>query len=342
MAKNKDGLKKPRIGGTLKSREAMMGYLFILPWLIGVIIFVARPLAQSFMFALSKVKMTPKGRVTTFIGIQNFTQILQEDETFPTELWEYLIKTIIAVPVIVVFALIIALLLNSKIKGKGFFRLVFFLPVIIASGPVMTQLVDQGAGSIPALNTSMIASALSFLPAVLTDAIVDVFANIVLYLWYSGVQILIFLAGVQKIDNSLYEAAKMDGGSTWVCFWKITLPTIKPMILLNAVYTVVFLSNNEQNNIITTIKDAMFGTTGSKGYGYASAMAWLYSLIVIILVAAVAAFLTLKKDAYAKQVKLAQKQIKKEERMLRKVRRRGEKYEKLKERERAKAAKAGR
>lgn len=341
MAKNKKEPRK-RMGGTLKSREAMMGYLFILPWLIGVIIFVLRPLGQSFMFALSKVKMTPKGRISTFIGIQNFTQILQEDETFPTELWEYLIKTIIAVPVIVVFALIIALLLNSKIKGKGFFRLVFFLPVIIASGPVMTQLVDQGAGSIPSLNTSMIASALSFLPAILVEAIVDVFQNIVLYLWYSGVQILIFLAGVQKIDNSLYEAAKMDGGSTWVCFWKITLPTIKPMILLNAVYTVVFLSNNEQNNIINTIKDAMFGTTGSKGYGYASAMAWLYSLIVIILVGVVAAFLTLKKDAYAKQVKLAQKQIRQEERALKKVRRKGEKYEKLKERERAKAAKAGR
>lgn len=338
MAKNKNGLKK-RMGGTLKSREAMMGYLFILPWLIGVIIFVVRPLGQSFMFALSKVKMTPRGRVSTFIGLQNFTQILQEDETFPTELWEYLIKTIIAVPVIVVFALIIALLLNSKIKGKGFFRLVFFLPVIIASGPVMTQLVDQGAGSIPALNTSMIAGALAFLPGILVDAIVDVFQNIVLYLWYSGVQILIFLAGVQKIDNSLYEAAKMDGGSTWVCFWKITLPTIKPMILLNAVYTVVFLSNNEQNNIINTIKDAMFGTTGSKGYGYASAMAWLYSLIVIVLVALVAAFLMLKKDAYQKQVKQAQKQLKQEERALRKVRRRGEKYEKLKERERAKAAK---
>ena len=114
------------------------------------------------------------------------------------------------------------------------------------------------------------------------------------------------------------------------------------MILLNAVYTVVFLSNNEQNNIITTIKDAMFGTTGSKGYGYASAMAWLYSLIVIVLVILVAAFLMLKKDAYQKQVKLAQKQIKQEERALRKVRRKGEKYEKLKERERAKAAGKGR
>lgn len=325
MAEKKKKPRKPI--GTLKGREAMMGYLFTLPWLIGVIVFVARPLIQSFNFALSKVKMTPKGRVSTFIGIQNFTQILQEDETFPMELWEYLIKTIIAVPVIVVFALIIALLLNSKIKGKGFFRLVFFLPVIIASGPVMTQLVEQGAGSIPALNTSIITNAIGFMPEVIVSAIEDVFQNIVLYLWYSGVQILIFLAGVQKIDTSLYEAAKIDGGSTWECFWKITLPTIKPMILLNAVYTVVFLSNNEQNSIINTIKDAMFGTTGSKGYGYASAMAWLYSVIVIVLVVIVAAFLVLKKDAYQKQVKRVKKEKRKEARLIKKLERKGVKYE---------------
>ena len=123
---------------------------------------VLRPLAQSFHFALSQVKMTPKGREITFIGIQNFTQILQEDETFPTELAAYLVKTVMATPIIVVFALIIALLLNSRIRGKGFFRLIFFLPVIIASGPVMSQLMSQGAGSIPAMNTSAIQSLIGF------------------------------------------------------------------------------------------------------------------------------------------------------------------------------------
>lgn len=252
---------------SLKQREGMMGYLFVLPWIIGVLIFVLRPLAQSFNFALSRVRMTPAGREITFIGIQNFTQILQEDETFPTELAAYLMKTIMATPIIVVFALIIALLLNSKIKGKGVFRLIFFLPVIIASGPVMSQLMSQGAGSIPAMNTSAIQSLIGFLPGFMVDAIMGLFENIVMYLWYSGVQILIFLAAVQKIDTSLYEAAKIDGGSTWECFWKITLPTIKPMTLLNVVYTIVYLSNNEQNSIIETIKNAMFGTTGSKGYG---------------------------------------------------------------------------
>ena len=143
MSKNEKKEKAPQAPAvkrrrlSLKQRENMMGYLFVLPWIIGAAIFVIRPLIQSFNFALSNVRITPKGREVSFIGILNFTQILQEDATFPTELVAYLMKTVLATPVIVVFALIIALLLNSKIKGKGFFRLIFFLPVIIASGPVM-------------------------------------------------------------------------------------------------------------------------------------------------------------------------------------------------------------
>lgn len=332
--------KKKRL--SLKQREGMMGYLFVLPWIIGVLVFVLRPLVQSFHFALSRVRMTPVGREITFIGVQNFTQILQEDETFPMELMSYLLKTVMATPIIVVFALIIALLLNTKIKGKGFFRLIFFLPVIIASGPVMSQLMSQGAGSIPAMNTSAIRSLIDFMPGFVVDAIMGLFENIVMYLWHSGVQILIFLAAVQKIDTSLYEAAKMDGGSTWECFWKITLPTIKPMTLLNVVYTIVYLSNNEQNNIIETIKNAMFGTTGSKGYGYASAMAWLYAVIVTILVIVFAAVLAFKKDVYAKKAKKFRKEQKKQERLIKKIARKGDQYEKQKARRTAKAAKPAR
>lgn len=334
MSKNENKVNATQVSAgkrrrlSLKQRENMMGYLFVLPWIIGAAIFVIRPLIQSFNFALSNVKITPKGREVSFVGLLNFTQILQEDATFPTELVAYLMKTVLATPVIVVFALIIALLLNSKIKGKGFFRLIFFLPVIIASGPVMEQLVSQGAGSIPSMNTSAISNLIGFLPDFLENAIMGLFENIVMYLWYSGIQILIFLAAVQKIDSSLYEAAKIDGGSTWECFWKITLPTIKNMTLLNVVYTIIFLSNNEQNTIIETIKNAMFGTTGSKGYGYASAMAWLYSVIVTVLVLVFAAALMLKKDVYAKQAKKARKEMKHQEQLAKKLKRKGIRYAK--------------
>ncbi|SFS05207.1 carbohydrate ABC transporter permease [Anaeromicropila populeti] len=312
--------------GRLKKREGRVGYLFVLPWIIGTLLFVIYPLIQSFQYAFYKIKMTPKGRILTPVALKNYLDIWQRDVEFPTALTGYAINTLLAVPVIVVFALIIALLLNSKIRWKGLFRLVFFLPVIIASGPVMGQLAEQGAASIPAMNVTMIYQVLDqYLPGMLAQSITDLFSNMIMILWYSGVQILIFLAAVQKIDTSLYEAAKIDGSSLWEEFWKITLPTIKPMLLLNAVYTVIFLSNNEQNEIIVLIQSAMFDV--SRGYGYASAMAWMYAIIVTILVAVVAVLFIVKKDIYEKKAKSFRKMQKRQERALKKTRRKGERYE---------------
>lgn len=290
-----------------------MGYIFVSPWMIGAITFLIIPLFQSFYYALCNVKITPKGRVFDFIKFGNYTDIFRLDPTFLEELIGYLLDTILSVPVIVVFSLIIAMLLNGKMKGKGVFRMIYFLPVIIVSGPVMAQLADQGAASIPSMNVATISSILSdFLPYMIVEPIVNLFNNMIMVLWYSGVQILIFLAAIQKIDNTLYEAAKIDGGSAWECFWKITLPTIKPMILLNAVYTVIFLSNNEQNVIITQIYNDMFAI--NRGYGYASAKAWMYAVIVCVLVALMAFVLRTKKDNY-------QAEIKREKRRLAKVNR---------------------
>ncbi|HWT73224.1 MAG TPA: sugar ABC transporter permease [Mobilitalea sp.] len=318
--------KKPKVKkvkiGKLERREALVGLIFVLPWIIGVFMFLIIPLFQSFQFALANIKMTPRGRVITFAGITNYTQIWLEDAQFPVMLIKYFWETLLSVPVIVVFALIIAMLLNGKIKFKGFFRLIFFLPVIIVSGPVMNLLTAQGAATIPAMNITGIQTALeSLLPNAMASAISDLFSNMIMILWYSGVQILIFLSALQKIDSSLYEAAKIDGGSAWECFWKITLPTIKPMILLNAVYTVIFLSNNEHNAIINIIQSDMFA--GNKGYGYASAMAWMYAIAETLIVGIIALLLLTRKDAYDKQVKRVKKEIKKQARALKIARRRG-------------------
>lgn len=312
---------QPKKVGRLAKKEALMGYIFVSPWIIGAIFFLLLPLIQSFQYSLAKIKITPKGKVIQFIGYENFTQILLEDAEYPVALISYFWKTVFSVPIIVVFALLIAMFLNQKIRCKGLFRLIFFLPVIIVSGPVMNMLVSQGAATIPAMNVQGIRTAMeSFMPSYMASGISEVFANMIMILWYSGVQILIFLSALQKIDSTLYEAASIDGGSGWECFWKITLPTIKPMILLNAVYTVIFLSNNEQNNIINIIQNAMFA--GNKGYGYASAMAWMYSVIVTLIVAAVAILLLTRKDVYEKQVKKRKKELRKQDRALRRVRRR--------------------
>ncbi len=340
MSKNNKVAKVKKVKpGRLAKRDAITGLIFILPWLIGACVFLAYPLGASFWYALNNIRSTPLGKVFNYIGYGNFTQILLSDPDFLTKIVDYLTTTIISVPVIVVFALIIAMMLNQNIKGRGFFRLIFFLPVIIVSGPILGMLTAQGAGSITAIDTQAITTAISgFLPSALAEPISGIFENMITILWYSGVQILIFLSALQKVDRSMYEAAQIDGGSGWECFWKITLPTIKPMILLNCVYTVVFISNNNQNEIIELIKTSMFSGTKEKGYGYASAMAWLYSIIVLLIVGLFAVLFMAKKDVYEKQVKKAKKAMKKEKRYIKKVERRSARNAKRIE----KATKSGR
>lgn len=278
MMKTKHVSKKKR--KLLMSKKQRYGMLFVFPWLVGFTLFVFWPLIQSLFFSMNVIRLRPTGRVFRFVGLDNFRDVWLKDMLFVQELLSFLFSTLLRLPIIIVFSLIIALLLNEKIKFKGTFRTIFFLPVIIASGPIMDQLISQGATSIPMINQTTINQLLSsFLPIWLATPISDLFSQIIVILWLSGVQILIFLAGLQKIDKSLYEAAKIDGGSGWECFWKITLPILKPMIILNTVYTLVSLANSGQNNIISLIYNNMFSAT--RGYGFASAMAWMYSIVVL-------------------------------------------------------------
>ena len=343
--------------GRLAKREAMVGIAFISPWIIGALMFLVYPLAMSFWYSLNNIRITPLGQFFNYVGIGNFTQILMVDTEFPLELADYVISTIVSVPVIVVFALMIAIMLNQDIKGRGVFRLIFFLPVIIVSGPILGMLNAEGAGSVTAIDIQAITNAVEeTLPKSIAEPISDLSKNpiicdtsksieerfyelfeiMITILWFSGVKILIFLSSLQKIDRSMYEAAKIDGGSGWECFWKITLPTIKPMILLNCVYTIVYISNNDQNAIIELIKNSMFSGTKEKGYGYASAIAWLYSFVVLLIVGLFALAFIAKKDVYAKQVKKAKKAHKKELREIKRVGRRSARHAKKREREQAK------
>ncbi len=323
--------------GRLAKKEAITGLIFVTPWIIGALIFLVYTMGSSFWYSLHNIRITPKGKIFNFVGIGNYTQILTLDVDFPTQLLEYMVSTILSVPIIVVFALIIAMLLNGKIKFKGFFRLIFFLPVIVVSGPVMGMLSEQGAASISTIDTQAIFNTLyQFMPWGMAEGITELFGSMIMVLWYSGVQILIFLSALQKIDSAMYEAAQIDGGSGWECFWKITLPTIKPMILLNVVYTVVFISGNEQNSIINLIQNSMFSGTKEKGYGYASAMAWLYSLVVVLIVVLFAVLLMARKDVYERQVKKAKREMKKEARLAQRIERRGKRNVKKLEKARKK------
>ena len=330
MSRKKEKQVKPNIKiGKLEKREARAGWLFVTPWIIGTILFLLVPLGQSFYYMWFNIRITPKGYLFTYVGTQNFSQIWLENPEFPQKLTQYIMETCLEVPIIVVFALMMAIMLNGKIKCRAFFRLIFFLPVIIVSGPVMGMLVSEGAAQIPTMNSQMFEAIFyMFLPDAIASVVSEVFSNIIMILWYSGVQILIFLSALQKVDPALYEAAKIDGGSAWECFWKITLPTMKPMILLNAVYSVIFLSGNEQNELITMIETAMFSGTKEKGYGYASAMAWMYAVVITLITLLFFVILGNKKDAYDRKAKKFKREQKKEERMKKRVIRRGERHAK--------------
>lgn len=267
---------KRRVLPGLVTRRELKGYLFLAPWLAGFFVFFAAPLVQSFIYSLSSVKMTAAGRKMEYVGFANYVKLFTANVTFTDMLTAFAGDALLSLLVILVFSLVIAMMLNQKIAGRGFFRTLFFLPIVVVSGPVLQRLVDESATTVPLIETYGVAGIISeLLPSFLARPIGNLFSQLILILWYSGVPILIYMTGLQKIDRALYEAALIDGASRWVVFWKITLPALRGMVLINGVYTLVFLATSGLNEIIAYIKQMMFAEAG--GYGPASAMAWTYT-----------------------------------------------------------------
>lgn len=265
-----------------KHRKAVAGYLFILPWLLGFLGFTAYPMLYSLYMSFCKVYVTTTGIVTQWSGWSNYNYAFFTDPQFLQTVVGFLESSVLEIPVIIVFSLFVALLINQPIRMKGFFRAVFFLPVVISSGEVINQLFAQGAGTIPLVQQYGIVNFVQAnLNPALSTPIVAVIQQLVLVLWYSGVQILIFLAGLQKVSSQTYEAAAIDGASPWQSFWKITLPEVKPFILVNLIYTIVNLFTNSLNTVVMLIKQDMFDVT--TGYGYASALSWIYFVVIFVI-----------------------------------------------------------
>nr|WP_280518689.1 sugar ABC transporter permease [Lederbergia wuyishanensis] len=277
----------------------MTGWLFVSPWIIGFSIFTAIPLFYSLYLSFQKVKITTSGVQTTYVKFENYKYAFGVDAIFVDKLTSYLKELIISVPIIIVFSLIIALLLNQKVKFRGMFRTIFFLPVIISSGPVIKELIDQGVTTIPTIEKYAIYEALNANPEGFVNGILlYLIKNLIVILWFSGVQILIFLAALQKMDSQTYEAASIDGASPWECFWKLTLPSLAPMILVNIIYTIVTYSIFSLNPVIEHIQKNMFRV--DTGFGYASALSWIYFVIITIALALTVGAMTLKrKKSYA-------------------------------------------
>lgn len=283
-AKEKNSPKKRGKDFKLFRSEKFHGFLFVLPWLLGFCVFVAYPIIQTLVFSFSDVQIRPGGIETTPVGFENYVYALLTDASFTEALGEYAMEIVLYVPVITVVSLVLAMLLNSKMKGTGFFRTIFFLPVIITSGPVIKIFIEQGVATFPGVEKLINFSELSqTLPQFLVDALQFLTSEFIMILWFSGIQILVFMTGLQKMDKSMYEAAKIDGASAWEIFWKITLPALNPTIVLNVVFTVVMQSIFSLNPIILKISNDMNGSGDGAGYGYASAMAWIYFAVMLVI-----------------------------------------------------------
>ena len=279
---------------TLRQRQSINGFLFILPWMVGFLVFVARPFAHSIRLAFSKVDMMAGFRLS-FVGWDNFNEAFFIDERFVPILVTVIQRNLVDVPIILTFSLFTAFLVHQKIRGVTLFRAIFFLPVVIASGLVVQRLFQQDVGSIEAvIGLDIPTLVYMYLPARFADIVIDVMNRLTLILWRSGIQILLFIAGFQGISPTLYEASRIDGATDWEIFWKITLPMLSPIIIVNTIYTIVDGFTDIFNPMVNFLRTVAF--SGSFRLGYAAALGWIYFILIFILIGTV--FISSRKWVY--------------------------------------------
>ncbi|MBB6671610.1 carbohydrate ABC transporter permease [Cohnella nanjingensis] len=290
----------------LERRKVISGYVFILPWMLGFLAFLVYPLVMSFYMSLRKMTSV-SGMQMEYIGWDNFSRAVLKDVNFIPLFYAAIRNAFVEIPLILVFSFFMAMLLNHQVIGRAFFRAVFFLPVVIGSGFVMEQLLGQGVGSLQTLATdpSVVSAGVTnglqipdviarYLSPEMYGNLSDILGRLTLVFWKTGIQILLFLAGLQGISESLYESAKCDGATPWEMFWKITFPLMTPVLLLNAVFTLVDSFTDIRNQVILYIKQVAFTNIEM---GYASALGWIYFVFVFILIVLIFAF-TRKRVVY--------------------------------------------
>ncbi len=294
-------MKKKKKPAGLQKRKAISGYLFIMPFIIGFLVFMVQPLFQSLYMSLSTVKVSTSGFESIFSGIENYKRAFLIDPDFTRLLTEELGKMIINSVAVMVFSFFVALILNQKFKGRAFVRAVFFLPVILSSGVILgveydnallsglQETIQQSANdsSISAviqniLVTSGIGTRAFEIVFDIVDGIYDVAIT-------SGIQILIFLSALQTISESMYEAAAIEGCTAWESLWKITFPMVSSMLLVNWVYTIVDFCMRSDSEVMEKITEQM---TLYMDYGFSSAMAWVYFAVIGVIIGVSALFLS--------------------------------------------------
>ena len=297
---------------SLSAKKARLGWVFVSPFVIGFFLFYLVVIVESIQYSFMEVETLPEGGfITHFVGWSNYEYMTRTLTTFMSGLWATVRDMLYSLPILLLFSLFVAVVLNQKLKGRALFRAIFFVPVILSTGIIaksdaannvvsafatmntgeMTTVAEEASAAF-SINGLMyyIEDMFSFAPWLL-EFIETAATNVYEVINQSGVQILIFLAGLQSISPSLYEASSMEGATAWENFWKITFPMISPIILVNSVYTIIDLFTNETNEMMKNIKSTIFNDIK---YGYGSAMAWIYFVCIAVILLIVGGLISRK------------------------------------------------
>lgn len=286
-------MKKQKKLAGLQKRKAISGYIFILPFIIGFLAFMVKPFFQSLYMSFCNVDISGKGFQNIFVGIANYVRAFTVDTEYTRFLVEEISKMCVNSLAIMVFSFFVALILNQKFKGRALVRAIFFLPVIISSGVILgveydnsllssvQQVIEEesNAASITgALKEILVTTGVGVRAFETVFEIVDGIYDVAIS---SGIQIIIFLSGLQTISPNMYEAAAIEGCTSWESLWKITFPMVSSLFLVNWIYTIVDFCMKSNNTVMEKISDTMIQRLN---YGFASAMAWAYFVIVIVII----------------------------------------------------------
>ncbi len=286
-------VKKPR---GIESVRNSYGYKFIALWLIGQILFVIKPMIESITYSFSKVRIAAGGLEQSFAGFENWKYMLNEDALYVENLRNGVTNMLTSLPIIVALSLVLAIILNQNFKGRLVFRAIFFLPLVIAT-PVIMEILSSNWLQIPLFSMNSgaeyeyggiidfngLLSGLN-LPSQINDLFTEYLGNVFGLIWSCGIQIILFLSGLQSIPEQLYEVSRVEGATKWEEFWYVTVPMLKDVILLVLVYTMISLFTALDNPVI---KQAYSVMQKQQSYDMSSAMLWGYFIIVGVILGVV-------------------------------------------------------
>lgn len=271
-----------KLGLRMDQKRRIHGYIFLSPLIMGISVFFVFPIYLLFKLSFGDIdKIT--GFQIKWVGLENFSRAFVVDINFVPLLLNSISQLLTRLPLIIIFSFLLAVLMNKNIKMKGFFKTAFFLPFLLGTGHIMMNILGQD------VNGRLVAEAkgifipeevLIYLGPKVNEAVDTFFGIIVVVLWSSCVQIFMFLSGIQAIPGSLYESARIDGATEWEMLWKITLPMVSPIMLLNIIYTIVILMTDMTNPIM----DYIYRFSFRRDYEYGAAIGCIYCVFILLLV----------------------------------------------------------